>query len=140
MKSFCASSLLSDLLVNYSSYTGERHNHLKLLTETDTRLAVKIAVGILDQLESNPQYPCLPLNAGKRWSDDEDRDLAYAFDLGLSVFALSASHQRTITAIRDRLTLLGKGSGLTTPYHLTQGNHNIAPHQPILDWLWREFI
>lgn len=109
MKSIWASSLLSKLLDNYSTRTGEPLDHLKILKQADTRLALKIAVGILDQLESYPEYPCLPLNAGEKWSDDEDRDLAYAFDLGLSVFALSAAHQRTKTAIRDRLTLLGKG-------------------------------
>ena len=50
----------------------------------------------------------IPENAGKPWSDDEDRVLAEAFDAGKPITELAQSHRRTRAAIQARLVRLGK--------------------------------
>jgi hypothetical protein len=52
---------------------------------------------------SNP-----PENAGKPWSDAEDKALAAAFDTGRPISELAQSHRRTRAAIQARLVRLGK--------------------------------
>ncbi|RXZ42773.1 hypothetical protein [Crenobacter cavernae] len=49
-----------------------------------------------------------PDNAGKSWSDDEDRQLLSAFDDGASVKELSTRHGRTAGAIESRLLRHGR--------------------------------
>ncbi|MBI4442227.1 MAG: hypothetical protein HY649_02495 [Acidobacteria bacterium] len=50
----------------------------------------------------------LPGNAGKPWSEDEDRLLIKAFDSGVPFREIAAKHQRTEGAIVSRLVRLGK--------------------------------
>jgi hypothetical protein len=47
-------------------------------------------------------------NAGKPWTEDEDQQLAQAFDAGQPVAALARTHQRTSGAITARLMRLGR--------------------------------
>jgi hypothetical protein len=49
-----------------------------------------------------------PENAGKPWSDEEDRTLATAFDTGKTIPELAEHHRRTRVAIQARLIRLGK--------------------------------
>lgn len=49
-----------------------------------------------------------PGKAGLPWSEQEDRELAAAFDAGSSQKDLAARHQRSLTAIRARLVRLGR--------------------------------
>jgi len=50
----------------------------------------------------------LPASAGKAWSEEEDRQLAEAFDAGTAVAELAQAHQRTRGAITSRLIRLGR--------------------------------
>jgi hypothetical protein len=56
----------------------------------------------------------LPANAGKPWSEQEDRDLLEKFDEGSSVAELAHAHDRTIAGIQARLERHGRlqGQGL----------------------------
>ena len=49
-----------------------------------------------------------PQNAGKPWSDHEDKTLAAAFDAGGKIPELATIHQRSRFAIEARLAKLGK--------------------------------
>lgn len=53
----------------------------------------------------------LPPNAGKPWPNEEDEQLAVAFDSGSSISQLAKTHQRTSGSIKARLEKLGKISG-----------------------------
>jgi hypothetical protein len=56
----------------------------------------------------------LPTNAGKPWSEQEDRELLEKFDRGGSVADLAQAHDRTIAGIQARLERHGRlqGQGL----------------------------
>jgi hypothetical protein len=56
--------------------------------------------------------------AGKPWSDDEDRRLADAFDAKTPVKELAAAHERSVNAIEARLARLGKIPDAATRYKL----------------------
>jgi hypothetical protein len=45
----------------------------------------------------------LPSNAGKAWSEDEDKELVEFFKRGVTIADLSRKHQRTIGSIESRL-------------------------------------
>jgi hypothetical protein len=49
-----------------------------------------------------------PANAGKAWSDEEDAQLAAAFDAGAAVKQLAADLGRSAFAVETRLIKLGK--------------------------------
>jgi LmbE family N-acetylglucosaminyl deacetylase len=49
-----------------------------------------------------------PSNAGKPWSDDEDKTLVAAFDAGKKILDLATAHRRSRFAIEARLAKLGK--------------------------------
>ena len=53
----------------------------------------------------------LPPNAGKPWPNEEDEQLAGAFDTGTSIAQLAKAHQRTPGSIKARLEKLGKITG-----------------------------
>ena len=53
----------------------------------------------------------LPPNAGKPWPNEEDEQLAGAFDAGSSITQLAKAHARTPGSIKARLEKLGKISG-----------------------------
>jgi len=50
----------------------------------------------------------LPNNAGKPWSEEENRKLVESFDSGTTIEDLANIHERTRGAIRARLIKLGK--------------------------------
>lgn len=50
----------------------------------------------------------LPLNAGRPWSGEEEKQLIERFDASMSILDISQQHNRTIGAIRVRLQKLGK--------------------------------
>jgi hypothetical protein len=49
-----------------------------------------------------------PGNAGKPWTEDEDRRLLEAFDRGQTPRALAAAHERTLAGIEARLEKYGR--------------------------------
>jgi hypothetical protein len=49
-----------------------------------------------------------PSNAGKPWTDDEDKALVTAFDTGKKILELATAHRRSRFAIEARLAKFGK--------------------------------
>ncbi|WP_296053742.1 hypothetical protein [uncultured Alteromonas sp.] len=68
-----------------------------------------------EALEKSVKYQqrksSLPPNAGKPWPNEEDEQLAGAFDTGTSIAQLAKAHQRTPGSIKARLEKLGKITG-----------------------------
>ena len=60
------------------------------------------------KIKSDTRRSNLPENAGKPWSNEEDYQIAKAFDNGVSVTEIANTHQRTRGAIQSRLVKLGK--------------------------------
>ena len=50
----------------------------------------------------------MPANAGKPWSEQEDRELLEKFDAGQSVPELAQAHDRTLAGIQARLERHGR--------------------------------
>ena len=50
----------------------------------------------------------LPTNAGRSWSEIEDKELLASFDAGAPVKKIAAKHGRTLGAIASRLVRLGR--------------------------------
>lgn len=53
-----------------------------------------------------PRRP--PANAGKAWTEEEDKQLCAEFDSGLAVKELAVKHSRSAAALNARLYKLGK--------------------------------
>lgn len=66
------------------------------------------ALGTAHGQRTRPASQGPAANAGKPWTDDEDRTLAEGFDAGQSVPALASAHGRSRAAIQARLVKLGK--------------------------------
>jgi hypothetical protein len=52
-----------------------------------------------------------PANAGKPWTEQEDRELLERFDAGQSVAELAQAHDRTAAGIHARLERHGRSQG-----------------------------
>lgn len=52
--------------------------------------------------------PHLPANAGRRWTEEEDRKLLAEFDSGCPVSDLAPAHGRTVAGIQARLEKYGR--------------------------------
>ena len=82
--------------------------------------AIRALFTAIRALEGAPQKDG-PAKAGGKWTDEEDRQLAEAFDKGSPIKDLAQRHERTQGAIRSRLVRLGRidpasgGDGNTTP-------------------------
>lgn len=71
--------------------------------------ALFIAAKALDLMSSKAARAAdTPSNAGKAWTDDEDRRLVASFDADTPVAALARVHDRTTGAITSRLIKLGR--------------------------------
>ena len=61
----------------------------------------------LDLIKKNKKYYVnkleLPENTGKKWSDEDDKDLLERYDLGEKITSLAKKFKRTKGAIRARL-------------------------------------
>ena len=73
--------------------------------------ALFLALRALERFEDRQRRErLLPVNAGKPWSDSEEKLLCEGFDGGLAVSELALKHQRTKGAIQSRLEKLSKVS------------------------------
>ena len=63
---------------------------------------------ILAFLDANKPKKLQPENAGKRWTDEDDRKLCEMFDAGASKKDICNTFKRTSTGIASRLVRLGK--------------------------------
>lgn len=71
--------------------------------------ALFVAVAALDRaVKREERNGALPDNAGRAWSDEEDKKLLAIFDAGTPAKEIAAKHGRTLGAITSRLVRLGR--------------------------------
>jgi hypothetical protein len=71
--------------------------------------ALFVAVAALDRaVKREERNGSLPDNAGRAWSDEEDKELLVIFDAGTPAKEIAAKHGRTLGAIASRLVRLGR--------------------------------
>jgi len=104
-----AIEIIKALSEGIDPYTGEIFPHDSPYQHPDTVKALFKAINALELMEErNRRQKSLPENAGKSWSEEEDKKLINQFDRGMSFKELSKDHKRTEGAIKSRLVKLGK--------------------------------
>lgn len=112
-----ALAIVSALANGVNPQTGEMFEVDSPYQAADVIRALYVAVRALEMTsrsKARSSRARMPANAGKPWSEQEDRDLLERFDSGLSVAQLAQSHDRTLAGIQARLERHGrmKGQGL----------------------------
>ncbi len=104
-----ALEILKPLAEGIDPFTGEILPPESLYQNPEVIRALFAATTALQkQMERNRRQTNLPKNAGKPWSEEEDKELAELFDSGKSIEELSVLHQRTRGAIQSRLLKMGR--------------------------------
>jgi hypothetical protein len=89
--------------------TGEIYPTGSPYQQPDVIRALITAVNALEKIEEKTvKRVNLPENAGKPWSDEEQKLLIERFDKGANINDLSKEHGRTRGSITSRLVKLGK--------------------------------
>lgn len=79
----------------------------------DTIRALLTAVYSLEKIQGRAsRHGIFPWNAGKPWTEEEERLLTAGYDQGVPFSELSKKHGRTLGAIKSRLLKLGKISSV----------------------------
>ena len=102
-----AKEILSVLADGINPITGEVLPDCDSCNQADV---VRALHSILIELEKQPKkkHSLQPENAGKRWTDEEDKKLSEMFDAGISKKEICNTFKRTSTGIASRLVRLGK--------------------------------
>ncbi len=108
--------ILQALAQGIDPHTGEHLSVTSPYQHPDTVRALFYALEVLNEApdaraqsaDVRPQRQAAPANAGKPWTEEEDKMLAERFDAGGSIADLALAHQRTRVAIQARLVKLGK--------------------------------
>lgn len=111
METQSALRILGTLAQGIDPHTGETFPAGSPYQHPDTVRALFHALQVLTQPAAGRLRPAaegLPENAGKPWSDEEDKALAEGFDAGHPPAELARRHRRTRAAIQARLVRLGK--------------------------------
>ena len=107
-----ALEIINVLASGTDPFTGEVFDHDSVFQNPEVVRALFVAARALESavdMNSRKQRNVnLPAEAGKPWSEEEDRLLAAAFDSGQTPKQLAESHKRTVGAIRSRLMKLDK--------------------------------
>lgn len=107
-----ALAILKPLAEGIDPYTGEVFQG-GVFQNADTVRALYKAVTMLEQEKfrdrnKTERQANLPANAGKPWTDEEEKQLGAAYDAGESIPALCKTYARTKGSITARLFKLGK--------------------------------
>jgi|SRR5688500_9841427 hypothetical protein len=108
-----AHKIISALADGCDPTTGDRVEG-SILQHGDVIRALHIAVRALEKnVRSNARgsRARMPANAGKPWTEQEDRELLEKFDAGHSVAQLAQAHDRTAAGIHARLERHGRLQG-----------------------------
>lgn len=90
-------------------FTGEIFPPDSPYQHPETVRALFKALDALERMQQREKrQKSLPENAGKPWSEEEDKLLMDQFDKGVSLKELSRNHERTEGAIKSRLIKLGR--------------------------------
>ncbi len=101
--------ILKALADGVNPYTGEEFPPDSLYQDPRTVRALLRATQVLEFPRAHKAARSdLPANTGKKWSPEEEQQLAAAFDTGKPIKALAELHKRTYGSIEARLVKLGK--------------------------------
>ncbi|HEY0686408.1 MAG TPA: hypothetical protein VGD45_28985 [Steroidobacter sp.] len=112
-----ALAIVSALANGVNPQTGEMFEIDSPYQSVDVIRALYVAVRALEmtaRTRARANRGRMPANAGKPWSEQEDRELLEKFDAGRSVPELAQAHDRTMAGIQARLERHGRlqGQGL----------------------------
>ena len=99
-----AKEIISALAEGIDPTTGEILPNDSVCNKGDV---VRAFYAILEILDKKPKKN-MPENAGKRWTDEDDKKLCEMFDTGVSKKDICDTFKRTTTGIASRLVRLGK--------------------------------
>ena len=103
-----AKQIIETLANGIDSETGEILQPQSTFNNPQVIRALFIAYKALDSAARRAdRINSLPENAGRSWSDAEDKELLAIFDAGTPVKEIAAKHGRTQRAIAARLVRLG---------------------------------
>jgi len=112
MSPFEAKKIIESLADGIDPETGEILPEQSAFNSSQVVRALFVAAKALDKAVKREQRDnSLPDNAGKSWSDEEDKELLSAFDTGISAKELATKHGRTQGAITSRLARFGRIEG-----------------------------
>ncbi len=114
MLSLEAKKIIDALANGIDPETGEILPSQSTFNSPQVIRALFVAVSALERaIRLADRDNSLPKNAGRSWSDEEDKQLLVMFDSGTPVKEIAARHGRTLGAITSRLVRLGKIKGST---------------------------
>ena len=99
-----AKEILSALAEGIDPTTGEVLPDDSVCNKGDV---VRAFYAVLETLDKKPKKN-MPENAGKCWTDADDKKLCEMFDAGMSKKDICNTFKRTTTGIASRLVRLGK--------------------------------
>ena len=99
-----AKEIISALAEGVDPITGEILPDDSVCNKGDV---VRAFYTILEILDKKPKKN-MPENAGKRWTDEDDKKLCEMFDTGVSKKDICNTFKRTATGIASRLVRLGR--------------------------------
>lgn len=89
--------------------TGEILNNQSAFNNPSVIRSLFVAVKALDSEHKRAErVKVLPDNAGRSWTENEDRELLVLFDSNVSIKDIAEKHARTQGAIASRLVRLGR--------------------------------
>ncbi|MBL8270709.1 hypothetical protein [Steroidobacter sp.] len=109
-----ALSIVSALANGVNPQTGEVFDIDSPYQSADVIRALYVAVRALEMVtrtKARNARTRMPGNAGKPWTEEEDRELLEKFDGGETVAQLARAHDRTMAGIQARLERHGRMQG-----------------------------
>lgn len=109
-----ALSIVSALANGVNPQTGEMFEIDSPYQAVEVIRALYVAVRALElatRTRARIARTRMPVNAGKPWTEEEDRELLEKFDGGETVGKLAHAHDRTVAGIQARLERHGRMQG-----------------------------
>lgn len=106
-----ALAIVSALANGVNPQTGEMFEVDSPYQSVDVIRALYVAVRALEmtsRTKARASRGRMPANAGKPWTEQEDRELLEQFDAGQSMSELAQAHDRTMAGIQARLERHGR--------------------------------
>ena len=104
-----AKKIIDALANGIDPETGETLPSQSTFNSPQVIRALFVAVSALDKAARRADRDtALPKNAGRSWSDEEDKQFLVIFDSGTPVKEIASRHGRTLGAITSRLVRLGR--------------------------------
>jgi hypothetical protein len=125
---------LKSLYANRNPQTNEIMNLSFRLKDREVKKKLKSTISVLESLMDNylESIKNKPINAGKKWEEEEDNSLIRQFDYSKNILneslennidKLSGFHKRSERAIAYRLKLLKKIEEVPKNYSILSSNH-----------------